>query len=197
MPQKLFDSDGNEVEVPTSEEFDALKTEREEQEVQLKALEEGSPGIKSLRDAIKRKDSAINELSAKLKGVGEINKPEEKQEEHKSSQDDIAGLVRSEASKTFVDIEVNRSLNGYTEEERGAIKRYFVKLTTGEDVTIENFDSFLKDAERLAIPKETRESRGTIGSGRPPHKASDKKSFDQTDEGQALGSRLGLNLGKK
>lgn len=193
--RQLFDESGNQVEVPDEQELESLKSAQEEAnslKEQMKTLEDGSVGIKSLREALKRKDSLIADLQKKAEAPKEVKKEEPPVfDEEKYRQ-----MSRAEASKILLETEISRSLSEYSEDDKKLIKRNFDKLTAGEELNIETMSVYMEQATRAAFPStDVRSKFSHSAGGRPPIvDDGQKKSFADSDAGRDLAARMGLKL---
>lgn len=193
----LYDEAGNSVEVPDEQELDSLKKANEEAEKlreQIKTVEEGSIGIKSLREALKRKDALIADLQKKTETPKE--EPKEEKKEVVFDENRIRELTRAEASKMLLDTEIDRSLSEYSDDDKKLVRRYFDKLTSGEELNVETMKVYMEQAARAAFPStDVRSKFSHSAGGRPPIVDSDqRKSFADTDAGRELAQRLGMKL---
>lgn len=202
---KLFDADGNEIEAFTKEEVEAIEKSKVELQEQLDALAEGgSTGLKNLREYSKRKEEQLKKLQDELEvlrsGTKEAEKELEKEQEPQKQQKEKINpeeLTRKVAMSTYVDIEISRQLSSYSEEERAAIRRIYSKLSAGEDVNLETYQSYLAEAKKLVVPEESSTSLPVSHGGRPARTQSNKKTFDQTDAGKDLAARFGWSFKDK
>lgn len=204
MPRTLYDEAGNEIEVPEETELDSLKAAAEEAaklKEEIKTIEDKSVGVKSLREALKRKESLITDLQKKLEG-----KPEAaaKNEEQKAStvsldEDKIRSMTRDEASRILMETEVVRHLAEYSDDDRKLIRKTFDKLSAGEELNVDTLPVFLEQAARATFPASDARATGIMhtAGGRPPRVESDSgKSFADSDAGKELARRLGMRLEK-
>jgi phosphomevalonate kinase len=197
MPRALFDEAGNQVEVPDEQELESLKSAQEEANAlkeQIKAFEDGSVGMKSLREALKRKDSLIADLQKKAEAPKQEAKVEEKKEVF--DEEKYRQMSRAEASKILLETEISRSLSEYSEDDKKLIKRNFDKLTAGEELNMETMSVYMEQAARAAFPStDVRSKFSHSAGGRPPIvDDGQKKSFADSDAGRDLAARMGLKL---
>lgn len=192
----LFDESGAEVQVPDESELEELKKANEEAaslKEQLKTLEDGSVGMKSLREALKRKDALISDLQKK---TAPVEAPKEvKAETPAFDESRLRELTRAEASKVLLEAEINRSLSEYSDDDKKVVKRYFDKLSAGEELNMETLGVYMEQATRAAFPSTDVRSRFShTAGGRPPIVEETKKSFADSDAGRELAARLGMKL---
>lgn len=190
MPTTLFDAEGNEVEVPDFEEIETLKKAQEEAEAlrqQLEELEDGSKGVKSLRDALKRRDEKIQDLESKLNIA-----PEEP-----VNIDKIREIAQQEAAQSFLQTEKNRRLASLSDDERQNVERVFNKLTAGEQLNADNMDMFINQAMTIGAPERVaNKARNATYGGGVPRPEAQRTSFADTEEGKDFAARLGMTIDK-
>jgi hypothetical protein len=194
MPEKYVDDQGNEVELHTPEEVAALQekaAQADDLRAQIKALEDGSPGIRNLREALSRKEERIKELESQT--PIEAEKPKEK-EVPQMDTEKYAEVAREQSLKVAIDVEVTRALSDYSPEDKALVKKYFGKLTHGEDVNLETIHSFIEEAKQVAFPNKPREEKRASFGGRSPASSPEKKGYGDTDAGKAFASQLGINI---
>jgi len=151
---------------------------------ELKAFEDKNVGVKSMREAIERKEAKIAELQ-KL-----IDQPKVEP----LNDEKIRSMVQSETSKVLIDAELNRALANVSEEDRKEIRKYFDKLSAGETLNTETVHVVIKQAQRAAFPDKEFAFKA-ITTGRPPRTASEeRKGFGDTEEGKEFAKRLGLRI---
>lgn len=206
------DTEGNTVEVPDEAEIVALKEKAQtadKYEQELKELEDKSMGIKSLREANKRKD----ELTVSLKHQVETLAAEKKKiedtlkqrDEHIQKQeadgveilneDQIKSMAENHTLATLVKLELSRELSGYDKEEQDKVKRYYEKLIAGENVNLDTVHTFIAEAKRVALPNLSSSSvRGTSSGGHAARTEEKKTGFGDTDEGKAFAANMGLRI---
>lgn len=201
--RKVTNEAGEELEIPDQKELDELKANSEKAsrlEEELKTLTDKSAGLKNLREAINRKERKIGELEGQLKALNEkqaLTKEEEaKKENIQNTLDDLDIDKRAEnaARRVMLDSEINKILTNYSDEDRAKVKKYFDKLSQGEELNLDTMQVFLHEAERVAFPDRTT-TRPTVG--RPPRVDTQAKSFADTEDGQDLAKRLGFNIKAK
>lgn len=214
MPRKLYDADNNEVEVLTDEEIQTQVSEASE-----KAKEEGkkeaeeafateraeleqaaNPNWKEAREKMKKMGEALKAKGVKVTKDFEIEEdtqtptPEEVQQQA----EEAAGAA---ARKELVGSHLKRVTSQLNDEQREVFDKYYKKLTTDEDVTLENVDQFVSEAARAAFPDAATNPLGSAISsppGQPPTpKTGDKENFADTTQGQDLAKDLDMNLGQE
>lgn len=195
---KLYDEQGNAVEAFTKEEVDAVKvaaeTKASDFEKKLKDMEqEVNPNWKKVREELTNAQLKAKEMEERLVKSGvTLDQPAVSIE-----------VLRQEAAKVaderYLQAEKSRLMGHYSDAERGVVEKYFSKLTTGENVTVETLSSFMAQAEQLAgVGGQTLSpaQRALASSGRPPLGSleTDKTDYSESDAGKNLASRLGLKL---
>lgn len=211
MSRILYGEDGEEVEVPTDEEIKELQTKAEaagksdefnkmtseirktldlkEDEDLLEAIklakESTNPNFKALRSKISRYESFIktNIKDAEFDQEGNvINKKE------KFNMDDITTAAKKVTLETMAEHDMNRRMSKYPEDKRAVVRKYFDKLATGEDMTPENVDRFISEAERLAqVPDVRTETR--FNGGEPKLSAEGAK-FVESPKGKEAAQEI-------
>ena len=195
VPKTLYDEKGEPIEVMDDAEIQALKdaaAEREELKTQLGALEEGSPGIKSLREAIKRKDEKIAELTQASKAPAPVVE-QPKDAPKVPTLEEIQAMTAKAATNSLLEQEIARALSKHGEDDRKTIRKFYEKLTNGEEISMENVHSFISQAEALVKPN-TPASRPVNGHVPRPVEERTNDNFADTDAGKGLAARLGLNI---
>lgn len=139
MP-KLFDEDGNEVEVPTQEEIDAWK--------------QGSERAAELETSLKAKEEELSRLSSKDFNFKELRAAEA------AKRDEMLNAF-SEKEKTLI-LEVEKTQKQQEEHEQryfGEAKDAALKALAGEDVDLRaKLEEAVKDSHSfLGAPKDSRE----------------------------------------
>lgn len=207
----LFDKDGNEVEVPSTEEIQDLKIKAEAagnaaQLSQLVGSVREALGIDESADiteAVKLAKESANpnwpQTRAKLGRMQEFIKNNFKgaqiQEDGSVNLDEKIDLkvveerARSAAKTEILGQEINKHLLKYPQESREVVKKYFEKLIAGEDLNLENVSKFMGDAGNLAIPNNSRSNTRTSG-GVPILDSSDGARLSETPEGKNVANQL-------
>lgn len=197
--RKLFDESGAEIEAMDDKEIGELKAKAEASvklEEELKSLTDKSVGLKNLRESLNRKERRIGELEEQLKASTDKKPVEDKKEDEKSLDSlDIEKRAENAARRVLLDSEINRHLGEFSDEERTKVKKYFDKLSHGEELNLDTMRVFLNEAERVAFPERSA-SRPSF-QGRPPRINTNEKTFSDTDEGKALANQLGFKIEKK
>ena len=171
-PRKLVDEEGNEVEVPTEEEIAALKADADKKVAEAQAAfnkekeeleKQVNPNWKAMREKSDRLEAAIKTTGKEVDEQGNIvEKPIglNKEEVIKTSED--------AARKVYLDGQIASRLGQYDTETAKVVKHYFDKLTMGEQVTVENIDSFMKQAEGAASPERSARTASSYERGGVP-----------------------------
>jgi hypothetical protein len=189
---KVFDEAGTPIgELPDDLVFGDLLSKAEKAnklEEDLKTFTDKNLGVKTLREAVDRRDAKIAELQRQIEGVEKAEPTED---------DRIKQIVSQETSKVLIGAEMNRALSSLGEEDRASVKKMFDKITTGESVNMETLPVFLAQAQRASFPDRDFSRARPITSGRPPRAEDGRKGFGDTDEGKEFASRMGLKLDNK
>lgn len=196
MPRKLYDENGDEVEVLSDEEVNELKTKSEkvselEKQISDLSADEGNRNWKAIREAKAN-------LEAKLKEMG-VETDENGKPKPKSSftEEDISNLVKKQANQLFVDRELATAMKVLTEDQQKVVKSYFSKLTNGEEISPDNVSKFIESSIRAAVPTNDvnpilKNIAGGTSSG-TPNNVGDTK-FSDTEAGKSLATELGMTL---
>ena len=152
--RKVVDEEGNEIEVPTEEELVAIKVEGEKKVAEAQALFEKekkeleaqvNPNWKAMRDANEKLKEAVKASGKEIDEQGNIiEKPVG------FNKEEIIKTSEEAARKVYLDGQIATQLNKYDNETAKIIKHYFTKLSAGEEITMENVNSFIQQAEATA-----------------------------------------------
>jgi len=219
MPRTLTDEDGNEVEVTTEEEQKALEDKAGKVEDLEKSAEElkgftdslelkegqsvadkiqemkddGNPDWKNMRAKNASLEKALKDSGKDIDDEGNIIEKEDK-----LSTEDLEKKITEGATKVNINNQIDTELLKFKDEDqRKVVKHYFDKLASGEDMTAEKVDKFMKEASQLAIPEGETNPLHTIVnvSGTAPRSPSgDKTNFADTDAGKGLAKSLGMGF---
>ncbi|NCU43342.1 hypothetical protein EOL72_03285 [Candidatus Falkowbacteria bacterium] len=220
MPMTLYTESGDEKEVLTDEEVEALKspanalkdvmselglevgdnvTEKlEDLKTRVKELKEAeSPDWRALRTRANRLDAIVKNLTAQGK---EINNDGEIVEKKQLDASEIAEQAKLAARQELIQEKIEDTLEGYSEDERKVIDHYYKKLSAGEEVDLKSVDKFLKEAIKLANVDENvsaaKKSISRIGSS-ASNPTRGGKNFAETDAGKNVLNMMGIKLEDK
>ncbi len=212
---KLFTESGDEVEVPSEEELKELKVKAEksgkvdELGKILIGLREtlGITDKDDLAEAVKLSKESANPNWAKARTAmakmkkfiestegttvdesGEVKKPDEQQ----MTPEEVEKSGRSAARKEIFEQEIESRLSKYPEEKRAVAKKYFEKLTQGEDMSMELINSGFKEAETLTFGAEGSPSTAPVDGGVPNIGGDTKDDFADSSQGKQAGEAMGL-----
>jgi hypothetical protein len=207
MPMTLYTESGDEKEVLTDEEVEALKspanalkdvmaelglevgdnvTEKlEDLKTRVKELKEAeSPDWRALRQKANSLEVLVKNLTAQGK---EINNDGEIVEKKQLDASEIAEQAKLAARQELITEKIEDTLEGYNEDERKVIDHYYKKLSAGEEVSLKSVDKFLKEAIKLANVDENvsaaKKSISRIGSS-ASNPTQGGKNFAETDAGK-------------
>lgn len=205
MSRKLFDEDGEEVEVPTEEELKDLQTRAEsagkseefnkmtaeirktldlkEDDDLLEAIklakESTNPNFKAMRSKISRYETFIKNKIKDAEFDDDGNIVDKSQ---KFSLEDVTKTVRETTLKTLAEKSLADKLAKYPESKRAVIESYYKKLSVGEEMTSENVDKYLGEAERLSeVPMARGEARI---EGKEPQLSAEGAKFVESPRGK-------------
>lgn len=216
----LYTESGDEKEVLTDEEVEALKspanalkdvmtelglevgdnvTEKlEDLKTRVKELKAAeSPDWRALRQKANSLEILVKNLTAQGK---EINPQGEIVEKTTLKPSEIEQSARLAARQELIQEKIEDTLDGYGEDERKVIDHYYKKLSAGEEVSLKSVDKFLKEAIKLANVDENvsaaKKSIGRIGSSASTP-SQGGKNFAETDAGKEVLGMMGIKLEDK
>jgi len=222
MVQKLYDEDGELVEIPDKEELENLQ-------VEAKKVVEIQGDIKKIADelGVSGAELKTDELLGKIKGmkeeanpnfaamrkkladkVDELTKAQELLKQHNvefGGQEnvdtdkiirDVQIMAQKTAIGTLIENELSKRLSSYDDKSRQVVRKFYDKLVNGEDVNLENVGSFLDQAVK-ASGVEIQKGGQHYPDGQPPQFNQSAEGFADTEQGKELGKQLfGDNFGK-
>lgn len=205
----LYDIDGNEIEVPSDDEIKELKAKAESASSvsqQVSAIKEilGAKDDDNLVEAVKLAKESMNpnwpearrkmdRLTEALKGLdpkievnddGTINKPSEPMDITK-----ITEVATKAAEQKLLSTEIDRQLQRFPEENREAVKKYFEKLTAGEELSYANIESNIGAAAKLVFPGDSQGDTRPVG-GNPILTIPEGKDFSTTPQGENMAKEI-------
>lgn len=216
----LYTETGDEKEVLTDEEVEALKSpanalkdvmtelglevgenvneKLEDLKTRVKELKEAeSPDWRALRTRANRLDAIVKNLTAQGK---EINNDGEIVEKKQLDANEIAEQAKLAARQELITEKIEDTLEGYNDDERKVIEHYYKKLSAGEEVSLKSVDKFLKEAIKLANVDENvsaaKKSISRIGSS-ASNPSQGGKNFAETDAGKNVLDMMGIKLEDK
>jgi hypothetical protein len=201
MPRTLYDADENEIEVLTEEEIAELKaladkakeleSSKGELEAKIKEIEQNvNPNWKEARKVIDNLKGALKKQGKDIDDDGNIV------EKHEFTPEKIAEIAAKKAQEIIVGQHLKKSLQGYDEEKQKSIRGVFDKLSSGEEVNLDNVDTFFQQAVNTVSPMRPNDPIATAisaGSNRGSAGGS-KTNFADTEQGKSLASDLGMSL---
>ena len=217
MPQTLYDVEGNEKEVLTDAEIEALKSPQDAlksvmTELGLEVgdnvtekLDDLKNRVKELKEAenpnwkaARQKISSLENLISNLKSQGKnIDDKGNIIDDNKNfTAEDIEKKAQLAARGELLSEKIEDTLSVYNEDEQRVIKHYFNKLSAGEDLTLRNVDKFLAESIKLAnvdngsISAE-KKSASRIGSSSSSYNGA-SKNFADTDAGKGVLNLMGI-----
>lgn len=214
MPRKLYDDDGKEIEVLTDEEVKDLKTKAEaggkaEEYTKLvndvrsalgvgkdanvleaikEAKDSSNPNWKLARGKIDRLTTFIK---SKIQGAEIDDEGNVKATEATMTPEQIRSEVASATKKEMLGAYINQKLSKMPDDKRTVVQKYYQKLTTGEEVTLENVDKFIGEAINIVIPKGSA-FFPQFGGNDPVITDEHKEDFAATEAGKTAGKFMGL-----
>jgi len=192
---KNEDGTEEEKEFFSAEEIDTKVNEtKEEWETKVKELEENSdPNWKEARATMKTQAERIKtfeESGKTINDAGEVVDSAPKALTPEESEIKMREITRTEQ----VNLRKEEHLNQYDEETRKVVEHNFNKLTAGEEVNMNNMQTFIDQAELLAIPGKGNPVRKAMVSTSGVAADGVKENFAETDGGKALAESMGLKF---
>lgn len=82
-------------------------------------------------------------------------------------------------------------LSKYDNDTKTAVEHYFNKLITGEQLSLDNMEKFIKEAESLASPQSSHQGI-TYTNGNTPkfNSQGDGKPFSETDDAKDIAKQI-------
>lgn len=198
MPKKVKLEDGSEIEIPTEEELKGLNEKASKSDELSKKVSELEA------DSQNRNWSALRKQNEKMK---ELLKSQSKEIDEEGnikdfaktfSQEDVQKMVQESTNKALLEQHINMSIRGLDENKRKVVLANYGKLSTGEDVNLENVDNFIKSAMSASgISTDANNLSAALGSSAPYSRgvapAGDKdKGFAESEAGKGLANSLGI-----
>ena len=201
--EKIILEDGSEKEVPSDEELaemisaseraKELETKLAETTNLMKELEEGvNPNFRAMRE---KQKVLIEQLKKDGKDVDEngniVNHNNNFNTEEIMKKAEEIG--KKSANQAILEERKNSFFNKYDEETKKVVQHYFSKVSSGEELTLDNMEKFVKQAEQLSnVPEEHSSIINTPSfGGSPKFKIeSNKNSFSETDEAKNLAKEI-------
>jgi hypothetical protein len=198
MPRTIVTEDGSTIEVPTDEELSALKeSAAKAAELQTKVEQyEKDPIEKNWRElrASREAESAkAKKLEEQLATIGKQVKDDGTLVDAQKplSYEEIEAKARLAARSELVGQQKRTLLSKYDEEKKKVVEHYLTKLTYGEEVTMDNLEKYVKEAELLADPTIATAPKTPIVRGQPPIlTGADGKRFSDTEAGKSLANEI-------
>lgn len=207
-PRKLFNEDGDEIEVPTEEELTELQGKAEKSATEALAelnsklgvpegtttedfvknlQEEGNPNWKAARQQIDTLKGVIKDQGLEVDTEGKVIKDDS------ISQEELETKIKATAKQEFLEQYKDSKLSKITDpEDKKVVQHYFDKLSAGEDLDHGKVDSIMASAMQLAKPGDS--NAVELITGAPPDISppKDKADFSESDDGKAAGENMGL-----
>lgn len=205
----MFDEDGNEFDMPSKEELEDLKSKNgkvEEYEGLVKnvrealeisedddliesiklAKEASNPNWKSTREKIAKLQTFIkaNIKDASLDEEGNVTM------EEKIDPKAIEESARKAAREEIFGQEINKHLEKYPADSREAVKKYFEKLSAGEELNSETIAKTMDEAGSIVVPKPASNPGTNLSGGEPRIKIEDGQDFSETEQGKEIAKEV-------
>lgn len=198
MPRTLFNEDGSSVEVPDAEEIQKLVDEKSALATKLEELGgEAGPDWKNLRREKKEIEDKLKKFESKAKEKGFSLEDEEKET---LETEKIKKITQEEIRKRDLDDRMDEVLAEVPEDKRENVKHFFNKLSAGEEMTEEKFDTFVASSlQAVGIGREVeapvvRRVTASVGGSGVPKFSTKPKKFGDTEQGKAFAARIGLRI---
>lgn len=203
----LFDKEGNEVKVPTDDQIkgwrkghDANKSRKEllgklnlgdDPVATVTQLRESEhPNWKKMRAANASMKKALEDKGIKVKDDGSIEESQQAMTPEQVQEITNQGIIADHKNSRLDNIQ--------DKDLRGKVDHFFNKLTAGEKLDSKTkVDMFIDQAIKLAVPDASqidpiKTAVYGKGGGKAPASAAND-NFANTEQGQALGKKLGLS----
>lgn len=197
--KKVILQDGSELEVYEEADVTAVKTQAETEKAALQKTtsdlqakiseleaDDGNRNWAKIRQAKEKLASALKAQGKQVDDDGNVS------EAPKVLTGEEIELKASQAARREILGDYKKkALAKLDDETRKVVDHYYNKLTSGEEVTLDNVDKFISEATRLAVP-ENNNNRG-VGSfaGKPPVlKPADGTGFSSTDAGKKIAEEI-------
>lgn len=208
MPRQITLEDGSQMEVPTDEELTALRTKATQADTlsvdiatlkQQKEALENDPATKNftvLRGINQKLTDALKKQGKTVAEDGTVS------EEKKSlTEEEIEAKMKKVTQGEILAAQKKSVFAKFDEEKRKVVEHYFNKLTAGEEVTPDNIDKYVREAQQLADPQAANaKPRHITVNGQPPKfTPNDPNAFGSTEAGKGIADELygGLSYTKK
>lgn len=198
MPESIILEDGSERSVPTAEELSTLQeaaTKKAELEAELVKQREELEKIQKdpVQANFRKTREIIDRLSGKIKELGHDVDADGNiiQKKADVDRDEILSEAEKRTKRVLVDNAVADYLSKFDKDTQEVIKVKFQKLSSGEEVGLDNVRSYLDEATRIAVPERSQINPAYYTNGAPP---SWKKEDTVVTEGQREMARaLGID----
>jgi ferritin-like metal-binding protein YciE len=201
--ERIILEDGSEKEVPSDEELAEMKaaserakeleTKLEETSNLMKELEEGvNPNFRAMREKQKILIEQLKKEGKEVDENGNIVDPNTNfnaEEIMKKAEE----TGKRSALQTLLEERKNSFFKKYDAETKQVVEQYFNKLSTGEELTLDNVEKFIKQAEQLSNVSEENSSIVSVPAygSTPKFKVENQKnSFAETEEAKNIAKEI-------
>lgn len=154
-----------------------------------------NPNWKKAREQISKLQEAVKEKGVKLDDEG-LPLPKDHinpDELVKSAEERAAAATRQE----FLNNRLEELLEGYTQDQAKVIRHYYSKITTGEEVSLQNIREFVTRAEAASgFEKPSKMSRAMGAGGSGPRNPEDTTGLSD-DAAKSIGELMGIRVTPK
>ena len=171
---------------------DNYEKEKAEWEAKEKEYQEAvNPNWQKTRKQIDALKSVAKEKGIEVDDEGNVINSQQN-----ISMEEIENRAKAIAKQEYLGNSIDKALENYDDESKGVIKHFFDKLIVGEDVTIGNFNKFIRQAENAA-KLEMGDNFKTVPNvdGSSPRKPNETALEDS--KAKNLGQNMGLNFAKE
>lgn len=211
MPQQI-EVDGVVGEYYTPDELQELSTKAAEEKVQQtleekqkeweqeKAILEESinPNWKEARSKMSIMEKKLQALESQGKTLDDNGQVVDLN--RSLTQEDIDKRATEIVNQQFLQSRINDRLRGLDDQTKEVVKTYYNKLTTGEEVTLDNVDKYLTDAARMASPDPLNPIMSKMGqsssAGFNQTYKPEQGGYAESQEGKELAELMGLPINK-
>lgn len=189
---KFYNEEGEEIKV-YNEEGEEIKGISEEDKKELEEFREDSKAMnfRAMRKKIEGLEAELDKQGKKITDDGKIEtKAGDLTQEELIKKAEESG--RKAALEQVYNSEIKKHLDSVVDEEkRGVVKKYFDKLSFGEELNLDFISSTMKEAMSLA---DIKDKDIVLPPGSPPIIEEKKGNFAETEEGKQGAKEIGLTI---
>lgn len=196
MPRELFDAEGVAHQVPDETELKAYQeaqTKVADLEKQMKELEaDTNPDWKGAREKMRTLENEVKDWKIKAEKAGVQVEPKP------LPMEDLERIADERAEKVYINRHRDRLLESFGDKKE-VVTRFYNKLAEGETLNEKKVEELVLAAARTAGISDdsspTRRAMASSSTSAPNFDSTPPNAnFADTEQGKALGSRLGLTI---